>query len=166
MVLNIKRALICFIEAYILVTVLAVTTSVAYEMVAKPAPTPPGVSALQSPAFLATVPYHVAIMLVAWPLFAGIYFRRSANYSLEIKERWALATFWMFAAIVVDFVCFVLIKSPYSFTFYEFYIIYQPWISLIYLSIFLSPFIHLFLSSKKKAREDGKNDRRQSSTLL
>jgi len=150
MLLNIKRALVCFIAAYLLVTVLAVAISVTYEMVAKPQPAAAGVSALQSPVFLATVPYHVVVMLLVWPLFVAVYFRRPAKNSPEIKERWALATCWLLAAILVDLVCFVLIKSPYSFTFYEFYVIYQPWISLIYLAIFLSPFIHMFFSLKKK----------------
>ena len=36
----------------------------------------PGQSILQAPAFVATVPYHVLIMLLVWPLFAWLYFRK------------------------------------------------------------------------------------------
>lgn len=35
----------------------------------------------------------------------------------------------------------VLIKHPWSMTWKEMYIDYQPWLSLIYISIFVSPFI-------------------------
>jgi hypothetical protein len=38
------------------------------------------------------------------------------------------------------------IKHPYSLTPREFYVEYEPWIGLIYISIFLSPFIRLGLS--------------------
>lgn len=35
----------------------------------------------------------------------------------------------------------VMIKHPWNLTFKEFYVDYQPWISLIYLAIFLGPVI-------------------------
>ena len=84
-------------------------------------------------------------MLIVWPVFAGIYFRRRSS---GIKERWTLGTFWVVAAMLVDLICFVIVKSPYSFSFYEFYVLYQPWLTLIYLAIFLSPLIHLVFSTR------------------
>jgi hypothetical protein len=62
-----------------------------------------------------------------------------------------LASLWLTAAIVVDFVAFVLIKNAWSLTPREFYIDYQPWITLIYLSIFVSPWIHLRLTRRSVA---------------
>ena len=53
--------------------------------------------------------------------------------------------------MLVDFVGFVLIKNPWTMTPHELYVIYQPWISLIYLSIFLSPWIRLWLSRSRTA---------------
>jgi len=143
--LNIKRALMCFLIAYLLVTILAVATSLTYENIVHPPQPVPGVSPLQSQVFVATVPYHVVIMLIIWPVFAGIYFRRRPS---GIKERWTLGTFWVVAAMLVDLICFVIVKSPYSFSFYEFYVLYQPWLTLIYLAIFLSPLIHLVFSTR------------------
>jgi len=104
-------------------------------------------SVLQAPAFVATVPYHVLIMLIIWPVFAWIYFKRPKQPSIlkQMTETRNLSFLWVFAAIIVDFVGFVLIKNPYSLTPHEFYVLYQPWISLIYISIFLSPFIRLWI---------------------
>jgi len=147
------RALFLFFIAYIIVTVLAAATTETYASINhSPEPTP-GMSILQAPAFVATVPYHVLIMLIVWPFFAWIYFKnpKQPNPSLQGTETLSLAFTWLIAAIVVDFVGFVLIKNSYSLTPHEFYVIYQPWISLIYIAIFLSPFIRLwFLRSPAK----------------
>ena len=43
--------------------------------------------------------------------------------------------------IIVDVVGWVIIKHSWSLTFKEFYIDYQPWITLIYLAIYISPFL-------------------------
>lgn len=146
--LNIKRALIYFLVAYVIVTVLATAVSVLYGMAyPPPQPVAPGVSLLKVPSFVATVPYHVLIMLLIWPVFAWLYFRKHQrqNRDQELRETLRLAFFWLAAAMIVDFVCFVLVKHAWSFTPYEFYVDYQPWISLIYISIFLSPLIYLGL---------------------
>jgi hypothetical protein len=147
MILNFKRAIACFFVAYIIVTVLASSTSIIYGIVNHSPPQAPGESVLQSPAFVATVPYHVLIMLVIWPIFAWIYFKRPKGSRAEVvRETGSLAFLWLIAAIITDLVCFVLIKNPYSLTPHEFYVIYQPWISLIYLAIFLSPWIRFGLA--------------------
>lgn len=141
--INFKKGLLLFFIAYCIVTILATALSVTYGIVNHSAEPTAGMSALQAPAFVATVPYHVLIMLLVWPVFAWLYFRKPPKQTNQRKEVYQLAFLWLAAAILVDLVCFVLIRHPYSFTFYEFYVIYQPWISLIYLSIFLSPFIYL-----------------------
>ncbi len=148
MKMNFTRALVLFFVAYIIVTILAVATTVTYGMVFKMPEASPGQSALQAPVFVATVPYHVLIMLIVWPVFAWIYFKKpeQKNPLLQSEETWYLAFLWLISAMVVDFVGFVLIKSPYSLTPHEFYVIYQPWISLIYIAIFLSPLIRLWFS--------------------
>jgi hypothetical protein len=147
--LDIRRALIYFFIAYCVVTVLATATSVTYGIIYQtPQPEELGVSLLKAPSFVATVPYHVVIMLLVWPVFAWMYFRkrRQGNLDKEVRETLRLSCFWLAAAMIVDLVCFVLIKHPYSLTPHEFYVEYEPWISLIYISIFLSPFIRLGVS--------------------
>ena len=141
------RALGLFLAAYVLVTVLAAGVTVAYgELTGAPQANELGVGLLEAPAFTATVPYHVLIMLVVWPLFAGLYFwgRRSGPEE-ERRETAPLSFLWLAAALIADFVGFVHIKHPWSLTPQEFYVDYQPWISLIYVAIFVSPWIRLGL---------------------
>src|SRR5258705_4662273 len=147
--LDIQRALIYFFAAYSVVTVLATATSVTYGIIYQtPQREDLGVSLLKAPSFVATVPYHVVIMLLVWPVFAWMYFRKrqQSSHDKEVRETLRLSFFWLAAAMIVDLVCFVLIKHPYSLTPHEFYVEYEPWISLIYISIFLSPFIRLGFS--------------------
>src|SRR5258707_15835483 len=147
--LDIRRALIYFSIAYGVVTVLATATTVTYGIIYhSPQPEELGVSLLKAPSFVATVPYHVLIMLLVWPVFAWVYLRKRQprNRDGELGESLRLSFFWLAAAMIVDFVCFVLIKHPWSLTPHEFYVEYEPWISLIYISIFLSPFIRLGVS--------------------
>jgi hypothetical protein len=150
MKLNLTRALALFFAAYIIVTFLAAGITEGYGMISKLPPSPEGVSPVKMPVFTATVPYHVLVMLIVWPLFAGIYFKksRSKNHGDERSETRNLAFVWLASAIIVDFVGFVWIKSPYSLSPHAFYVDYQPWISLIYLSIFLSPWIRLWFSKR------------------
>ena len=147
--LDTRRALIYFFIAYGVVTVLATATTITHGIIYhSPQPQELGVSLLKAPSFVATVPYHVLIMLLVWPVFAWVYFRkrRQENQDKEVMETLRLSFFWLAAAVIVDFVCFVLIKHPWSLTPHEFYVEYEPWISLIYISIFLSPLIRLALS--------------------
>jgi hypothetical protein len=104
--------------------------------------------ALQTDASVSTVLYHVLIMLIAWPVFAWIYFKKPKQRKLAVQSEktLGLAFFWLAAAVIVDLVDFVLIKSPYSLTPHGFYVIYQPWTSLAYMAIFLSPLIRLCFS--------------------
>jgi len=148
MKVKLTRALTLFFTAYIIVTVLAAATTETYGIIYKMSPPAPRMSVLQAPAFVATVPYHVLIMLIVWPIFAWVYFKKpkQQNPAQQSEETLQLSFLWLSMAVIVDFVGFVLIKNPYSLTPHEFYVLYQPWISLIYIAIFLSPFIRLLLS--------------------
>ena len=136
--INFKRALSSFLIAYIIVTIIATATSLLYKYIFNTPPQKPGHSILEDPAFVATVPYHVLIMLVIWPLFAWFYFK---GREPQFAETTRLSFFWLLASIITDYICFVIPEHIYSLTHYEFYVMYQPWISLIYLAIFLSPII-------------------------
>lgn len=147
--LTIVPALVYFLIAYVVVTVLAAGLTMAYGAINhSPEPQDLGVGMLHAPAFVATVPYHVLIMLLIWPIFAWMYFRKRRPRSAEQESRQTLhlALLWLISAMVVDFVGFVLIKNAWSMTPHELYVEYQPWITLIYLAIFLSPWIRLALS--------------------
>lgn len=149
--LAIVPAFIYFLVAYVVVTVLAAGLTMTYGAITHSPDPQLGSGMLEAPAFVATVPYHVLIMLLIWPLFAWLYFRkrRPASSQLESKQTLLLATLWLVSAMVVDFVGFVLIKNPWSMTPRQLYVDYQPWITLIYIAIFLSPWIRLWLSRRR-----------------
>lgn len=151
MIVKFGRSSIYFAAAYLLVTVLATATSIIYGTVKELPPVTPGDSILHDPAFVATVPYHVLIMLIVWPIFAALYFRKPKGIQTQRKESLQLAVVWVVEAIVADILFFILIKHPYTLTVYEFYVLYQPWITLIYVSIFISPFLRLVLARSKNA---------------
>ena len=91
-------------------------------------------------AYARTVPYHPVYNLVLWPIVAFIYLVHAAPTHLW-SAALMLAVAWTGAAIVVDFVGWVLARHPWRMTLKEMYMDYQPWITLIYLAIFASPFI-------------------------
>jgi hypothetical protein len=137
------------------VTVLASATTVTYAALTNTAAADEAAtSPVRAPSFTATVPYHVLIMLVIWPLFAWLYFRRSNPPAMGVQVRVTLllSIYWLLGAMLVDLVGFVTIKHPWSLTPHQFYIDYQPWITLIYAAIFLSPWIRLLAAKLAAAR--------------
>ena len=74
-----------------------------------------------------TKPWHMLYNIIVFPVFAWIYFKGLSSVT------WEAAAFTSFG--------WVIIKHPWSLTFKQFYVEYQPWITLIYITIYLSPFI-------------------------
>ena len=86
-----------------------------------------------------TKPWHPLYNIIIFPIFAWLYLNSLA--SITLNEVALTAAVWLSITLVVDLVGWVIIKHPWSVTFKEFYVDYQPWITLIYLTIFVSPFI-------------------------
>lgn len=153
--LNVKRALACFAAAYVLVTVLASGLTMAYATIRNTAAADElETNPVEKPSFATTVPYHVLVMLLIWPLFAWLYFRYIRP---GLREAAVLSIVWVVAAMLVDLVAFVVTPNAWSLTPHQFYVDYQPWISLIYLAILASPWIYLLLapSGRKAIRARG-----------
>lgn len=149
--LRFKKATLHFIWAYIIVTILAYGISFAAGIIFKlPSHLDLGVGIFEDPAFVMTVPYHLAINLVIWVLFSYFYLRKPVNKNYLLREAFNLAVYWLLAAMIVDVIFFVLIKTPYSLTFHQFYVEYQPWISITYLIVFVSPFISHAIINRKR----------------
>lgn len=94
----------------------------------------------QVSAYKKTIPFHLLYNIIIFPIFAYIYLKQVMPLDLW-KEALIIATTWMAIVIIVDLVGWVLIKHPWNMTFKEMYVDYQPWITLIYITIFTSPFI-------------------------
>ena len=86
-----------------------------------------------------TKPWHPLYNVIVFPAFAYCYF-----CGLEVvtfSNVVATSIIWGTITVVFDLIGWVLIKHPWSLTFRGFYVDYQPWITLIYITIYASPFI-------------------------
>ena len=90
-------------------------------------------------AYEKTKPWHPLYNIILFSLFGWLYMRRMSNPT--IQEALVTGAIWMSICIIVDVFGCVMIKHPWSLSFKEFYVDYQPWISLIYVAIFLGPLI-------------------------
>ena len=58
-----------------------------------------------------------------------------------IGETLVTGAIWVGICIVFDVFEWIIIKHPWSLTFKQFYVEYQPWITLIYIAIFIGPIL-------------------------
>ena len=86
-----------------------------------------------------TKPWHPLYNIIIFPIFAYIYF--NGLETITLSNIIATSIIWGTITVAFDVIGWVLIKHPWSLTFKEFYIDYQPWITLIYITIYASPFI-------------------------
>ena len=147
--LNARSATSYFISAYIIVTILAYLASYLVSVFIKLPPDPPGSNMFDSPEFVKSVPYHLLINLLVWTAFSYIYFRSNQKRGFNTKAPIYLALFWLLTAMLTDLVFFVLIPSPVALSFHQFYVEYQPWISITYLIVFISPLLSYKLIKKR-----------------
>lgn len=97
----------------------------------------------QAPAYKATEPFHPIYNLVVFPI-AG-YIELHYVTSDHLAWAWKTALLWTVISIIVDWLGWVVSPHPFRVTYKEFYVDYQPWITIIYAVIFISPFLALVL---------------------
>ena len=90
-----------------------------------------------------TKPWHPLYNIVIFSLFGWLYMRGLESQTLI--DALTAGAIWAGICIVFDLVGWVLVKHPWSLSFREFYVDYQPWITLIYLAIFLGPLVGFWL---------------------
>lgn len=90
-----------------------------------------------------TKPWHPLYNIILFSLFGWLYMQGVAAPSLY--DALITGAIWVSICVVFDVFGWVIIKHPWSLSFKEFYIDYQPWISLIYVAIFLGPVIGFIL---------------------
>jgi hypothetical protein len=120
------------------VTILAVALSISIGMIGH---MPQTAEPMQNQAYLLSERFLPLLNLVVWGMFALVYFRRRVVMDQVTLRREAisLGVFWLAAAVVVDYVGFVLIKNPISLSPHDFYVGQFPWIYLIYVAVFFAP---------------------------
>jgi hypothetical protein len=147
--LNYKRAIVTFLLAYIVVTILAIALSVGIGIALH---LPRTAEPMQNQAYLISERFLPLLNLAVWGLFAWAYLRQRTDRarSETRREAIALGTFWLAAAVAVDYVFFVLIKNPISLSPHDFYVGQFPWIYLIYVAIFFAPLATSALSATRR----------------
>lgn len=91
-----------------------------------------------------TKPWHPLYNIIIFTMLGFIYMNGLANPT--ISEALVTGAIWAGICIVFDVFGWVIIKHPWSITFKQFYVEYQPWITLIYIAIFSGPFLGYLLT--------------------
>ena len=139
--MNFGLFLLCFWAAYIVVTLVGIGHTIFnWKVLKMEVKTEKVTSMYDIVPYAKTVPFHPLYNIVLWPIFAYIYLSATGSASIW-TDALLLGASWALITIVIDLFGWVLIKHPWRMTFKEMYVDYQPWITLIYLSIFVSPFI-------------------------
>jgi len=144
--LRYKRAVVTFVLAYVAITIVATAFSIAIEVYGH-FPQVSG-SDFPPPAYLFAERFLPFLNLAVWMVFGWVYFRRRVGSEGRLalrSEAIALGVFWLAAAVVVDYVCFVRIKNPISLNPHDFYIGQFPWIYLIYVTVLFAPLCSVML---------------------
>ena len=142
--LRLGRALWTFAVAYIVITIVATAFSLALE---KAMQVPDSALPLQNSAYLLAERFFPLMNFLVWMPVAALYFKGRGRIE-DTREAKLLGAFWLVLAIVVNCVGFVLIKNPISLSPHDFYIGQFPWIYLIYLVVFASPWCYVALRRK------------------
>ena len=91
-----------------------------------------------------TKPWHPLYNIILFSIFGWLYMRGLDNPT--ILDALINGAIWVLICIVFDLFGWVILKHPWSLSFKEFYVKYQPWITFIYFAIFLGPIIgYLFI---------------------
>ena len=132
---NLELSLFCLLMCYVLVTWVGIGHTIFNIKVLhmKSMKESPGMGE----GYEKTKPWHPLYNIILFSLFGWIYM--SSLTTPTLSEALITGAIWAGICIVVDLVGWVLIKHPWRLTFKEFYIDYQPWITLIYLAIFVGP---------------------------
>ncbi|MBQ2662250.1 MAG: hypothetical protein IJF80_06335 [Clostridia bacterium] len=138
---NFFLSMICFWSSYAIVTVIGILHTVLNIYVLKMKPMDKN---SMGEGYEKTKPWHPLYNIVLFSIFGFIYMHSLAE--LTISEALVTGAVWMGICIIFDLFGWVLIKHPWSLSFKEFYVDYQPWITLIYIAIFLGPVVGLLLN--------------------
>ena len=139
---NFGMSMLWFWIAYVCVTVIGILHTVfnIYVLHMKPMD-----SQGMGEGYEKTKPWHPLYNIILFSVFGYLYM--NGLTAPTMGEALLTGLLWAGICIVFDVFGWVLIKHPWSLTFREFYIDYQPWLTLIYLAIFLGPIIGFLLCS-------------------
>ena len=88
-------------------------------------------------AYEKTKPWHPVYSLLLYPAAGWLYMRSLPDPTLQAALHTGLL--WAAICIVFDLLAWVVVKHPWRLSYREFYVRYQPWITLTYIIIFAAP---------------------------
>jgi hypothetical protein len=139
--MNLGLSMLWFWSAYIVVTLVGIGHTIFNWKVLKMEVNQEKVTSMYDIVpYAKTVPFHPLYNIILWPIFSYLYLFQTGSVSVW-RDALVLGASWTLITIVFDLFGWVIIRHPWRMTFKEMYVDYQPWITLIYLSIFISPFI-------------------------
>jgi hypothetical protein len=142
--INWKIAMLMCSISYIIVFTFCTAHSIVAIMKMDPPPQ------TYKPGYFESLPFHPLYTIIIWSLFAYLCYRIANTGKIQWKVALSLGLSWSIFNMFFDLIAWVLIKHPYALTFYEFYVKSQPWITIAYVAIFVSPFIGMFWIKKSK----------------
>lgn len=102
------------------------------------------VNATQFEVFKSTKPFHPIYNIVVFPMVAAWMINNLSN-GISIFKAISIGILWLVYCFLSDIIFWVILPHPWRLTFKELFITYQPWITLAYLAIFISPIIVKFI---------------------
>jgi len=97
-------------------------------------------NATQFHAFKSTKPFHPIYNLLVFPIVSiGMINQFSTIPSLI--EILGIGVLWVVYCFLLDIMFWIVLPHPWRLTAKELFVTYQPWITLAYLAIFISPVI-------------------------
>jgi hypothetical protein len=147
---EVTKAILYLLAAYVVTTIFGALLSITLGYaLGLPSYLEASVKPSQSPAYKVTEPFQPLLCLIVYSFFAYRHLRGTAKQN-SWGEAFRIGYVGLIGSILIDFVAFVLIPHPYSFTLKDFYIGYQPWITVIYFVIFISPLLAISKLEQKE----------------
>ena len=97
-------------------------------------------NATQFESFRSTKPFHPIYNVIIFPI-VSVWMINNIYSMPSIIEAIGIGALWLFYCFISDIIFWIILPHPWRLTLKELFIIYQPWITLAYLAIFISPII-------------------------
>lgn len=97
-------------------------------------------NATQFEAFKSTKPFHPIYNIVVFSIIS-VWMLNNFYNEISIFEAISIGVLWLVYCFLFDIIFWVVLPHPWRLTVKELFITYQPWITLAYLAIFISPII-------------------------
>ena len=150
--LKYKRAVATFAGSYVAIEIVAAMFSILIAAITH-ANFSGNHADVHNHAFVTSERYYPLINLGIWMFFAWIYFKKPARVHEIRNEAARLGALWLVMALPCDVLFFILIKSPYSLSFHDFYVGQIPWIYVVYFVVFVSPLCYVSIFCRDPQRQ-------------